>query len=251
VVLATGAIENARLLLMHERYLASSAGSTGRFFMEHPHVLVGAVQLPDPTALHACLTDGAVREVLSVPEGVQRTEHLLNVSVQLRPQASIGSARPLPCQLYARAEQAPNPDSRVTLGEQLDRLGCPRPHLAWRLTKQDWDSIVRTAELVAAALEQRYGARGELLVHPEEPWPWPPAGPSESSQATWGNHHLGTTRMATRPDEGVVDRDCLVHGTANLYVAGSSVFPTGGCANPTFTIVTLAHRLADHLASRR
>lgn len=55
--------------------------------------------------------------------------------------------------------------------------------------------------------------------------------------------------MAMRPDEGVVDPDCRVHGTENLFVAGSSVFPTGGCANPTFTIVTLAHRLASHLAS--
>jgi choline dehydrogenase-like flavoprotein len=54
--------------------------------------------------------------------------------------------------------------------------------------------------------------------------------------------------MADTPDAGVVDRDCLVHGMENLYVAGSSVFPTGGAANPTFMIVALAHRLADHLA---
>jgi choline dehydrogenase-like flavoprotein len=61
---------------------------------------------------------------------------------------------------------------------------------------------------------------------------------------------MGTTRMANDPAEGVVDRNCLVHGTSNLYIAGSSVFPTGGCANPTFEIVALAHRLADHLSAR-
>jgi choline dehydrogenase-like flavoprotein len=54
--------------------------------------------------------------------------------------------------------------------------------------------------------------------------------------------------MAAGPDEGVVDRNCLVHGTENLYIAGSSVFPTGGCANPTFMIVAMAHRLVDHLS---
>lgn len=59
-----------------------------------------------------------------------------------------------------------------------------------------------------------------------------------------------STRMSTDPGDGVVDPDCRVHGTDKLYVAGSSVFPTGSCANPTFTIVALAHRLADHLADR-
>jgi choline dehydrogenase-like flavoprotein len=56
--------------------------------------------------------------------------------------------------------------------------------------------------------------------------------------------------MATAPDEGVVDRNCLVYGTDNLYAAGSSVFPTGSCANPTFMIVALAHRLVDHLSGQ-
>jgi choline dehydrogenase-like flavoprotein len=61
------------------------------------------------------------------------------------------------------------------------------------------------------------------------------------------NHHIGTTRMA---DDGVVDPDCRVHGIENLFVAGSSVFPTGGYVNPTLTIVALALRLADHIAKR-
>ena len=250
VVLATGAIENTRLLLMHEDRLPSEGTATGRFFMEHPHTLVGSVELPDSTPLRSCLIEGTEREVLALPEDLQRTERLLNVSMQLSPLGPVTSSTPVTCELYARAEQAPNSESRIVLGEQVDRLGCPRPHLEWRLSPQDWTSIVRTSELVALALQERYGARTELFVRAEEPWPWTPAGPSESPHATWGNHHLGTTRMATRPEDGVVDGDCRVHGTTNLYVAGSSVFPTGGCANPTFTIVTLAHRLADHLASR-
>jgi len=60
-------------------------------------------------------------------------------------------------------------------------------------------------------------------------------------------HHMGTTRMAASAEAGVVDSHCRVHGLANLCIAGSSVFPTGGFANPTLTIVALALRLADHL----
>ena len=65
-----------------------------------------------------------------------------------------------------------------------------------------------------------------------------------------GKHHIGTTRMHVDPKQGVVDPDCRVHGFANLYVAGSSVFPTSGYANPTLTIVALAIRQADHIAER-
>ena len=61
---------------------------------------------------------------------------------------------------------------------------------------------------------------------------------------------MGTTRMHADPREGVVDADCRVHAVPNLYIAGSSVFPTGGYANPTLTIVALALRLADHLVKR-
>jgi choline dehydrogenase-like flavoprotein len=54
--------------------------------------------------------------------------------------------------------------------------------------------------------------------------------------------------MSDDPRQGVVDRNCRVHGISNLYLGGSSVFATTGHANPTYTIVQLALRLADHLA---
>jgi choline dehydrogenase-like flavoprotein len=53
--------------------------------------------------------------------------------------------------------------------------------------------------------------------------------------------------MADDPKRGVVDRNCKVHGVENLYVAGSSVFPTSAASNPTLTIVALALRLAKHI----
>lgn len=251
VVLAAGAVENARLLLMHEDRLPGLSPATGRYFMEHPHGMVGSVLLPDLTALQSCLVGQTGRDVLALPEDVQRAERLLNVSIELRPDAPVAVAGPITCNLYARAEQAPNPDSRIVLDESRDRFGCPRPHLEWRLLPDDWTSMVRTVELIAAALEREYGARVDVAVRHDQPWPWDPAAPTESPMATWGNHHMGTTRMAARPEDGVVDPDCLVYGSDNLYVAGSSLYPTGSCANPTFTIVALAHRLGFHLAAMR
>jgi len=62
-----------------------------------------------------------------------------------------------------------------------------------------------------------------------------------------GAHHMGTTRMHDNPKKGVVDANCQIHGLKNIFIAGSSVFPTCGYSNPTLTIVALAIRLADHL----
>jgi choline dehydrogenase-like flavoprotein len=72
--------------------------------------------------------------------------------------------------------------------------------------------------------------------------------PGDELSKIWTcHHHMGTTRMHDDPRQGVVDRHCAVHGLSNFYITGSSVFPTGGRANPTITIVALAIRLADHL----
>ena len=210
--------------------------------MEHLHVLAGTVRVADGERLHAYLDRAATLEVLSVNEAVQREQRLLNASVRLRRSGDSVPGGPIDCELHVRAEQAPNPDSRVVLGDAIDRFGCPRPIVQWRTQKQDWDSVARTARLLATALEERHGVRPALSIGAN---PARANGPASAA----GLDELGTTRMTDDPERGVVDRDCLVHGTSNLYVAGSSVFPSGGCANPMFTIVALAHRLVDHLSA--
>jgi choline dehydrogenase-like flavoprotein len=150
-----------------------------------------------------------------------------------------------------RAEQAPNPDSRVTLTGERDALGMPRVALDWRLSPIDKGSVRVTMEALDGELR-----RLDLGTCTPEPWlaedgPEWEVDPLISNHPIGGFHHMGTTRMAASPRAGVVDADCRVHGVANLYVAGSSVFPTGGWANPTLTIVALALRLADHLGRRR
>jgi choline dehydrogenase-like flavoprotein len=63
------------------------------------------------------------------------------------------------------------------------------------------------------------------------------------------SHHMGTCRMGEDPKVSVVDRNLKVHGLQNLYVAGSSVFPTFGAIGPTLTLAALAVRLADHVSN--
>jgi choline dehydrogenase-like flavoprotein len=149
--------------------------------------------------------------------------------------------RPPPARLTIgiRAEQAPNRDSRVTLDETTDRFGVRRVRVDWRITDQDLDSLSAAQRLIARSLA---AARVEMLPRDGE-------GGWRDALAP-GAHHLGTTRMHRDPSMGVVDEHCRVHGTSNVYVAGGSVFPTGGWAPPTLTILALAVRLADHLATR-
>jgi choline dehydrogenase-like flavoprotein len=135
------------------------------------------------------------------------------------------------------SEQVPNPSSRITLADERDPLGVPRVKLDWRLDPQDIHTIVRAQEILDEEL--RRAGLGRLQIdHRDEA---PPA------DIHGGWHHMGTTRMHNDPKQGVVNEHCKVHGVANLFVAGSSVFPTGGYANPTLTIGALAIRLADHV----
>lgn len=145
------------------------------------------------------------------------------------------------CALEVMSEQAPNPDSRVLLDmRRRDALGQPRAKLDWRVSSQDVATIVRTLELIGAEFAARRLGRFHVPLHPHLPSP----------RLRGGRHHMGTTRMSADPAHGVVDSDCRVHGLRNLYVAGSSVFPTGGYANPTLTVVALALRLGAHLRER-
>jgi choline dehydrogenase-like flavoprotein len=153
-------------------------------------------------------------------------------------------SRDRPIQGYsfiARTETAPNPANRVTLSADLDALDQPRARLDWRLGAQERRSVQQTMMLLAAEFGRLGVGRvrfNELLLEDDARW---------SENLSWFGHHMGTTRMSEDPASGVVNPDCRVHGLANLYVAGSSVFPTSGFANPTLTLLALALRLADHL----
>jgi choline dehydrogenase-like flavoprotein len=267
VVLATGGIETSRLLLWSNETsggrVVKQPATLGRYWMEHPHhtLGLGLVARRWLTAPSVCrspilaLTREALAEagVLScglrlptLPE--QDTRGLLDdltntaprLGRRLRRQYAAGTV----CGVVLNAawEQEPRSENRVALSDRAtDRLGVPRPVLHWRKSPLDR----RTAKVTAARLGALW-ARADLGRVRLEPW-LRGEGDYPSDGALAGHHHMGGTRMAARPEAGVVDATGRVFGQANLYVAGSSVFPSSGHANPTLTIVQLALRLAEHL----
>jgi choline dehydrogenase-like flavoprotein len=138
------------------------------------------------------------------------------------------------------SEQAPNPESRVTLTDPPDALGLPRARVEWRLGDLERRTVATMASAVARELER-------LQLGTVRPASWVDDGSGDTAALHDGFHHMGTTRMADDPRRGVVDRDLRVHGVEGLYVAGTSAFPTSGWANPTLTAMALSIRLARHL----
>ncbi|MDL2121674.1 MAG: GMC family oxidoreductase [Deltaproteobacteria bacterium] len=134
-------------------------------------------------------------------------------------------------------EQVPNPNSRVTLTGERDALGQNRIQLDWQLSPIDVRSIIRAQEIIDEELRRAGLGRLHIELHDETPPP----------DLHGGWHHMGTTRMHVDPKKGVVNENCRVHGISNLFIAGSSVFPTGGYANPVLTTVALVIRMADHI----
>ncbi|GAB6900428.1 FAD-dependent oxidoreductase [Kineosporia succinea] len=311
VVLATGGIETARLLLMSDDRVTGGLGNTkdqvGRYWMEHPLVRGGMLlarpgaKLGERLKLYDAHWQGSTKMMakLSVAPDRMRREGLLSTSCLFLPrheviagsavqayteirspsgrgsgllhQAALGARIALGAknlltarraiaeqpgldlsgwsrqpdagrfrvfEIVHQTEQSPDPDNRITLDRDTrDRFGRPVPVLNWHWSAEDRRRITRSRNLYAQAFSE--------------------AGLGEFAQTDWdggqprllgGNHHhLGGVRMSPDPATGVVDADARVHEVPNLFVAGSSVFPTGGSVNPTLTIVALSLRLGAHL----
>jgi choline dehydrogenase-like flavoprotein len=280
-VVCAGAIENARLLLVSGSEgggLGNGAGWVGRCFMEHPRdrtLMLSRLSGSQYRSLrfydlHQSSGSTAVGGRLAIAPEVIRAEGLLNASATLlpmvRPQVRrtrealrrLGrsgplarwlprggtgwSSHPLPQAAFEgftvllNLEQAPDPENRIELARDRDAFGTPRAELHWRWRPRDARSQRRVREIVGATLERA----GFSVVRRETGAVDPNA-----------HHHAGTTRMHRDPAFGVVDASCRMHELDNVHIAGASVFPTAGFANPVLTIVALALRLAAHLMERR
>lgn len=254
----------------------------GRNFMEHVEINSGELWLEKPNPLDLYRINFGITKVraeLAVTEQQQTENKILNGTLSLTPLAIAKNMKPMidlwssndprksldnlmkggqkedeaaaknhnsavnkSYQLFTRIEQAPNPESRITLEAEKDSLGVPRATLHWVLTPLEKRSIRKIHEL----LGQQVGVAGvgrvrmmEYLQN-ENDNSWP-----EFTGGGW--HHMGTTRMSDDPKKGVVDSNCKIHGIANLYVAGSSCFTTAAACNPTLTLTALSIRLSDHL----
>lgn len=140
----------------------------------------------------------------------------------------------------AIAEQAPDPENRITLSARRDRLGLPLPQVNWRAGPAERRTLMRMGQV----MQQAFAVAG--LPRPVLP-EWIAEGrPDEAAVIDMG-HTGGTTRMSAGPATGVVNADQRLHDVRGLYAAGGSVMPTPGHANPTLMMVAMSIRLADHL----
>lgn len=270
-VVACGGIETPRLLLnfnkQRKKGLGNKHDNVGRYFQEHPEFHhLGRVSMTGPNAKgklylghhRVAKTFGA--SYFQINRKTRDEKNLLNAAFHLSNQRNKPtdfdddvqefSDRLNRHQRYANnmlhlqciVEQQPDRNRRVTLSSKQDALGLYQPNINIGLTELDCNSIQKTL-IEFTSIVARYKIGRVQFKHPEI---------LQSHEAVkehmgWGNHHMGATRMSDTPEEGVVDKNCKVHEVNNLYIGGSSVFTTSGCVNPTFTIVALALRLAEHL----
>jgi len=258
-VLACGGIENARLLLhmnqQNNTDWGNQSNQLGKNFSEHPHVYnVGSAILFDPSYEH--LNNGRNTRFFHLNSNILHDNNLLPAIIRMRIEEEkaqeirdqirsisnldISAEAPV-LRLRITSEQTSLLENEIKLSDEKDSLGIGKTILNWQLSEMDYESLkiplIRFAKML---IEEDIG-RCQLSnwVLDQEPIP-----------IRGGGHHIGTTRMSETSADGVVDTNCKLYGSQNLYIAGSSVFPTSGYANPTLTIVQLTLRLADHLQTR-
>jgi choline dehydrogenase-like flavoprotein len=266
VVLAAGGMENARLLLASNDVMKTGVGNqndlVGRFFADNPipRDVATLVSFAGPLApfygSNQRLDSGAIMRATFAPTAafcrsaqvagslstIEQPVELddtgkaavITTALALGVDASNAKAYSLGCGM----ELTPDPERRLTLTGEKDALGLPRLKLHMRIADEDFSRYRRTlVEMGRQLLASRTGML-RIDKHSRDDW---------MKTMDWGHHHVGTTRMHADPKQGVVNADSQVHGLGNLYVAGSSIFPTYGASNPTLNLIALTWRLADHL----
>lgn len=262
-VFALGGIENSRYLLwFRKKYgkrFMSDTQSLGRYWMEHPHFVLGRIILnklkvketyltltAEAQKKHNILNCGFRIELNTVSDVKTMIREILCLAPKLGKSLLNLANKNLMCggRFLAAWEQAPNYENCITLDTNLlDRFGIPKPVLNWRKREIDRKTLMKSIEELNNWLLSINGGRvqiDEWLINNKDY-------PNYDEVA--GYHHMGGTRMHKNVRYGVVDAKCKVYGSNNLYMAGSSVFTTGGHNNPTLPIIQLALRLANHLST--
>lgn len=265
-VIAMGAIENVRTLLNSNSRLNKGIGNArdlvGRYFMDHPWSGAAHYVLfhNDPNYF---TQDFTIRPSRRFVEAQRIGNFYCGISAYESKDGALKSyIKDLICSYELSAdllkrikkgfecgigrmelfiEQAPNFESRISLGNDVDELGNRRVELDWNMSDLDGRTLRELLFEIGKYMADDEVGRVWLAPHLLE------QDIKLRKYLSGGHHHLGGVRMGHSPDDGVVDSNCKVYGINNLFVAGSGVFPTSGAGNPTFTIVKLALRLSDHL----
>lgn len=269
-VVCTGGLENSRLLLWSNEKsnggVVPKANALGKYWMEHPqfepaHALLydaGAFEFdatgeaffsPSPAAMERLGIMNFGARLIQLPyHGVKRlVADLACFAPEAAEWVATGLDTKLSCaaQIYCGWEQSPIEANNITLSKnERDAAGVPRMVLNWKKGDLERKTLLEGMRLFGETLAKTDlgRLRFEQWLINNEPYP--------NDEEIAGHHHMGGTRMGTDPLISVVDSDCKVHGMANLYIGGSSVFVTSGHTNPTTTITALAHRLGDHLVKK-
>jgi len=255
----------------------------GRFFMEHLEIKSGELRLERPLPMKLYNLDYGTtmtRAELAISEQQQTEHRILNGTMSLTTMPIANKIVPVidvwkdkdprknadnllnnysgagkdydpskddqrSYELFTRIEQAPNPNSRITLDSETDTLGVPKSILHWELTPLEKRSIRKIHELFGQQIGKSEIGRVKMMdyLKDENDLSWP-----DFTGGGW--HHMGTTRMSDDPKQGVVNANCQVHGIDNLFVAGASCYATAAAPNPTLTLVALTLRLSDHIKGR-
>jgi hypothetical protein len=252
VVVAAGGIGNAQLLLQPRSdgavAVGNESGHVGQFIMEHPHLYGGGecVLDEDLDAYAPPENFGQHEHTFVADRATSLTHRLFGCSLtfqekrsdhELARDFSTEFGRPFyHYDIDVRAEMLPSSINRVFLTGETNAAGLYRPAVRCVLGAHDLLNAESTLRILGEALIET--GKGRVRVNNDRIY----------KQYEGGGHIMGTTRMGLSRATSVVDRDCRVHGYDNLFIAGSSVFASGGYANPTLTIVALALRLAEQLA---
>jgi hypothetical protein len=259
-VLATGGIENSRLLLainLKNNYkIFNDDLPVGKYWMDHPHFTIGEALSKDEWKDKYLCLDSKTQRTLKILNCGIRMEGVFedNIKGKIKEIAcyspSLGKKlfemadKKLLCNITIRAawEQEPLESNRIELSKSSkDVFGMPRTVLYYKKSDNDLKTVRRTIEQIA-----KYGINESIgriklkdFIRGQSDYPL--------DDQLGGPHHMGGTRMSISSKYGVVDQNAKLHDLDNFYVMGSSIFPTGGHANPTLTIVQLSLRLGDYL----
>jgi glucose dehydrogenase len=280
VVLAANGIENPRILLSSNA--ATSSDKVGRYLMDHPIKQSFALapkalfpfRGPQTTSDIAAFRDGEFRARFAGfktsikndgwsstktgsprgnfippkdPTGNQNVngtildfvENWGHFGTSLRDKLRDHATRQIT--LNSACEQLPLETNRVTLSANSDSLGIPKPMIQYRLDNDDYvRNCFKTVIDVHSFIFDQLGATDRVMQ----------ADPPDSIIYGGSGHIMGTTLMGSDPRTSVVDKDCRTHDHPNLFILGSSVFPTGATANPTSTIAALALRAAEAIKTQ-
>jgi choline dehydrogenase-like flavoprotein len=258
-VVAAHGIETPRLLLMSRSAqlpdgAANGSGQVGRNLMDHP-ALVSLALARDP--VYPYRGPGEISGIEHMRDGGFRSEHAAFRMPIGNDGWSFGGSTLVPLageliaagkrgedlydelahvglrqvRLAALIEQLPDANNRITLADEKDALGLPRPRIRY-----SYDEYVERGRAAALKLADLVfdGLSATRRVHIE---------------GFFGaGHILGTYCMGTNPRSSVVDPIGRTHDHRNLFLVGSGVFPTGATANPTLTLAALALRTAAEIA---